>query len=85
MKELIKYLLDNLVLDFQGEITLDKVRTFLREDDSRESRKLLGKLIEDQGVDDMLITLADCLKAESLSTGVDENAVSEQLRIYSDS
>ena len=85
MKELIQYLLDNLVVDFQGEITLDTVRTFLREDDSRESRKLLSRLIEDQGVDDMLITLADCLKAEYLRKGIDETAVSEQLRIYSDS
>ena len=33
MKELIKYLLDNLYIDFQGEITLETVRSFLREDD----------------------------------------------------
>ena len=84
MKELIRYLLDNMQLDFQGEITLDQVRTFLREDDSREARKLLGKLIEDKGVDDMLITLADCLK-DYLESGVTEDVVSEQLRLYSDS
>jgi hypothetical protein len=71
-------------LDFQGEITLDQVRMFLREDDSREARKLLGKLIEDKGVDDMLITLADCLK-DYLESGVTEEVVSEQLRLYSDS
>jgi hypothetical protein len=84
VKELIGYLLVNLQLDFQGELTLDQVRQFLREDDSREARKLLGKLIEDNGVDDMLITLADCLK-EYLSSGVNEDVVAEQLRIYSDS
>lgn len=84
MKELIRYLLDNMQLDFQGEITLDQVRMFLREDDSREARKLLGKLIEDKGVDDMLITLADCLK-DYLESGVTEEVVSEQLRLYSDS
>ncbi len=84
MKELIAYLLKNLQLDFQGEITLDDVRQFLREDDSRESRKLLGKLIEDKGVDDMLITLADCLK-EHVQTGINEHTVTEQLRMYSDS
>ncbi|MBW2529642.1 MAG: hypothetical protein JRI23_36030 [Deltaproteobacteria bacterium] len=84
MKELIRYLLDNIYLDFQGEITLDTVRGFLREDDSREARKLLGKLIEDKGVDDMLLILADCLK-DYLTTGVNEKVVSEQLSLYSDS
>ena len=84
MKELIRYLLNNIYLDFQGEITLDTVRGFLREDDSREARKLLGKLIEDKGVDDMLLILADCLK-DYLTTGVNEKVVSEQLSIYTDS
>ncbi len=84
MQELIRYLLENIYLDFQGEITLDTVRGFLREDDSREARKLLGKLIEDKGVDDMLIILADCLK-EYLSTGITEKSVSEQLSLYADS
>lgn len=84
MRELIHYLLDNIYLDFQGEITLDTVRGFLREDDSREARKLLGKLIEDKGVDDMLIILADCLK-EYITTGVNEKVVAEQLSLYADS
>ena len=84
MKELIRYLLNNIYLDFQGEITLDTVRGLLREDDSREARKLLGKLIEDKGVDDMLLILADCLK-EYLTTGVNEKVVSEQLSLYADS
>jgi hypothetical protein len=84
VKELIKYLLDNLVIDFQGEITLETVRSFLREDDGRESRQLLAKLIEEKGVEDMLITLADCLK-ENIQAGINERSVREQLNIYSDS
>lgn len=84
MKELIKYLLDNVYLDFQGEITLDTVRSFLREDDGREARQLLSKLIEEKGVDDMLITLADCLK-EHIATGINERVVREQLVLYADS
>ena len=62
MKELVRYLLENMYLDFQGEISLDTVRQFLRTDDSREARQLLQKLIEDKGVDELLLTLADCLK-----------------------
>ena len=63
---------------------MDMVRQFLREDDTREARKLLGKLIEDGSVDDMLITLADCLR-EYLSEGINEQTVADQLRMYSDS
>ena len=84
MKELIKYLLDKLFLDFQGEITLDTVRSFLREDDGREARQLLAKLMEENGVEDMLTTLADCLK-EHLASGVNERVVREQLNLYSES
>jgi hypothetical protein len=84
VKELIKYLLDNLYIDFQGEITLETVRGFLREDDGREARQLLSKLIEEKGVDDMLITLADCLK-DHIQTGINERAIREQLSTYSDS
>ncbi len=84
MKELIGYLLENLQLDFQGDITLETVRGFLREDDSREARKLLARLIEDEGVDSMMITLADCLR-EYIREGINEETVHEQLNIYSDS
>ncbi len=61
MSELVRYLMSNMYLDFQGEITVDKVREFLRQDDSREARKVLAKILEEEGVDDMLLTLADCL------------------------
>ena len=49
MKELVKYLFGNLYFDFQGEVTVDQVREFLREDDSREARQLLSKIIEENG------------------------------------
>ena len=84
MKELIRYLLDNMYIDFQGEITLETVRNLLREDDGREARQLLSKLIEEKGVDDMLLTLADCLK-EHIQAGINERVVREQIAIYSDS
>ena len=84
MKELVRYLLENLYVDFQGEISLDMVRQLLRADESREARQLLQKLIEDKGVDDLLLTLADVLK-EHLRTGIDEQVVKEQLTTYSDS
>lgn len=84
MNELVRYLLQNVYLDFQGDITVEKVREFLREDDSREARQLLSKIIEDKGVDDLLITLADCLK-DHIPNGVTPDVVREQLQLYSDS
>jgi hypothetical protein len=84
VKELVRYLIENLYLDFQGEITVETVRGFLREDDSREARQLLAKIIEENGVDDLLITLADCLK-EHIRTGVNEQIIRDQLSTYSDS
>ena len=84
MKELIRYLIDNMYVDFQGDISLDTVRGFLRDDDSREARQLLSKIIEEKGIDDLLITLADCLK-DHIATGVTEPVVREQLQMYAES
>ncbi len=84
MKQLIAYLLENLILDFQGDLTLDMVRDFLREDDSREGRTLVSKLVEDRGVSDMMITLADCLQ-DYLRTGINEEVLREQIRTYAES
>jgi len=81
---LIKYLLDNLMLDFQGDLTMEMIRDFLRNDQSRDSTALLDKLTKDRGTSDMMITLADCLK-EYLRTGINEDVVREQLRMYTES
>lgn len=84
MEELAKYLMKNITIDFEGGITLDEVRRMLRADESRESRALLSKLIEDRGVDDLIVTVADCLK-ENLRSGIDETVIRSQLVTYSDS
>ncbi|HEU4534560.1 MAG TPA: hypothetical protein VFS00_10600, partial [Polyangiaceae bacterium] len=63
---------------------METIRNFLREDDSREARALLNKLIEDKGVEEMLITLADCLR-ENIRTGVTEEDIRDQLGTYAES
>jgi hypothetical protein len=60
------------------------VRDFLRDDDSPEGRKLLAKLVEDRGVDDMIVTLADCLQ-DYLKTGINDDVIRDQIRLYSES
>ena len=83
MQELVRYLLENLYLDFQGDISVERVREFLRDDDSREARALLSKIIEEKGVDDLLLALADCLK-EQLRSGITEKTIREQLTVYTE-
>jgi len=84
VKQLIAYLLDHAMLDFSGDLTLDMIRDFLRDDDSSESRALLAKLVQEKGVDDMVVTLADCLQ-EYLRTGLNENVFHDQLKLYAES
>ena len=84
MQRLIAYLLENLILDFQGDLTLDEVRDYLRDDNSQEARALLSKLVEDRGVSDMMITLADCLQ-DHIKAGINEQVLHDQIRTYADS
>ncbi|MBN2718289.1 MAG: hypothetical protein JXX14_20765 [Deltaproteobacteria bacterium] len=64
MNELAQYLIENIILDFEGDVTTDTVRAFLRKDSSPQARALLQRIIEDQGIDELLLALADCLAAE---------------------
>jgi hypothetical protein len=73
-----------MYLDFQGEISIEQVRQYLRGDNSKEAKALLQKLIEDKGVDDLLLALADVLK-EHLRSGINEQVVRQELTTYSDS
>jgi len=84
VNELIRYLLENMYIDFQGDLTVDSVRGFLKDDNSKEAKALLARIVKEKGVDDMLITLADCLK-DSLEDGIDEGVVKEQLASYAES
>lgn len=84
MNALINYLIDNLMLDFPSDLTPEMVREFLRNDKSHDAVALLDKLHKDRGINDMMITLADCLK-EHLRTGITESVIREQLVQYSDS
>ncbi len=84
MNQLISYLLDNLILDFQGELDLAMVRDFLKSDESKVARSLYSRLVADGGVDDLLVVLADCLK-DNIRDGIDEETIREQVRTYVES
>ena len=84
MNALIKFLLENLILDFQGDLTPEMIREFLRQDPSGDAKALLDKLNKEGSISEMMITLADCLK-EYIHSGINHDVVHSQLRIYSES
>ncbi len=84
MKQLVAFLLEHAVLDFSGDLTIDMIKDFVRDDDSREARALLAKLMQEKGVEEMLVTLADCLQ-DYLRTGLSDDVMREQIRLYAES
>jgi len=84
LKRLIAFLRDNIILDFQGEASLEAIRELLSDDDSREARTLLTKLVEERGVDEMMLVLADTL-VETVRSSLTDDKFREHLRTYSES
>jgi len=84
VKRLIQYLRENIILDFQGDMTIEMLREMLRDDDSREARALRAKVVEDKGVNDMMLVLADCL-LEAVQRSLTDEAIREQLSTYAES
>lgn len=84
MNQLARYLMEHMYIDFDGAISIDEVRQLLREEDTRESRALLSRLIEDKGIDDMMIAIAEILK-DHLRTGISEGVIRDQLVTYGES
>jgi hypothetical protein len=84
VNRLIEYLRQHVMLDFQGDLTVGKVRELLAGDDSRDAKMLLAKLVGDKRVEDMVIVLADCL-LEPVQRALTDDVMREQLRMYADS
>ena len=84
VNRLIEYLRQNLMIDFQGDLSVAKVRELLAGDDSRDAKQLVAKLVADRKVEDMLVVLADCL-TEAVQKAIADDVVREQLRMYAES
>ena len=84
VNRLIEYLRQNVLIDFQGDLSVAKVRELLAGDDSRDAKALLTKLVADRKVEDMLVVLADCL-TEPVQKALTDDVMREQLRMYSES
>ena len=84
VNRLIEYLRQNLLIDFQGDLTVAKVRELLAGDESRDAKNLLAKLVADRKVEDFMVVLADCL-AEPLAQALTDDLMREQIRSYAES
>jgi len=72
------------MIDFQGDLSVAKVRELLAGDDSRDAKAILSKLVADRNVEDMMLVLADCL-LEPVQKSLGDDLMREQLRMYSES
>lgn len=84
MNRLIEYLRQHLMIDFQGDLSVGKVRELLAGDETRDAKQLLAKLVADRSVEDMILVLADCL-LEPVQSALTDEVMREQLRMYSES
>lgn len=84
MNKLIAYLRDNLILDFSGDLSLEMVRDFLKDDNDHYAKQILAKLVADRGVDDMIMVLADCL-LDTVQNSLTDDVMRENLRMYAES
>jgi hypothetical protein len=81
MNRLVAYLRDHVFVDFQGELSMEKVRELLAGDESRDAKVLLARLTRDGGANDMMVALADCL-LEVVQNALSDEVMKEQLRAY---
>ncbi len=84
VNRLIEYLRQNMMIDFQGDLSVAKVRELLAGDDSRDAKNLLAKLVADRKVEDFILVLADCL-AEPVQQALTDDVMREQIRMYAES
>jgi hypothetical protein len=84
VNRLFAYLRENVFVDFQGELTVEKLRELLAGDESRDAKTLLAKVTKDRGTNEMMLVIADCL-LEYVQTSLTDDVLKEQVRTYAES
>jgi hypothetical protein len=84
VQRLIDYLRQHVMIDFQGDLTVARVRELLAGDDSRDVKALMAKLVAENSVEDLMLVLADCL-LEHVQRSLTDDVVREQIRMYTES
>ena len=65
MNRLIEYLRQHLMIDFQGDLTVAKVRELLAGDETRDAKQLLAKLVAEKSVEDFFTPAAEDARVET--------------------
>jgi len=81
VNQLIQYMLEHMILDFEGELNQETVQRLLKNDNSPLSRDLRTKLGKDEDVNEFLVVVADCLR-EYIRSGVTPERVKEQIQYF---
>ncbi|HVV83768.1 MAG TPA: hypothetical protein VHE35_11920 [Kofleriaceae bacterium] len=81
MNRLVAFLREQVFVDFQGELTAEKLRELLAGDESRDAKALLNRVTRDGGTNEMMVALADCL-LEVVQAALTDEVMREQLRAY---
>jgi hypothetical protein len=84
VNRLLEFLRENVFIDFQGDLSVEKLRELLAGDESREAKALLARVTRDRGTNDMLLLLADCL-LETIQRALTDEVMREQVRAYVES
>jgi hypothetical protein len=84
VNRLIDYLRQHLMIDFQGDLTVSKVRELLAGDDTRDAKTLMAKLVAENSAEDLILVLADCL-LDHVQRSLTDDVVREQIRMYAES
>ena len=81
MNQLILFLLDHLMLDFDNEVNQDTIMSLLETDKSPLARDLKARLTQERDVGDFLVPLADCLRPQ-LAGGITSDKIREQVQAW---
>jgi len=81
LNQLIQFLLDHAMLDFDTEVTEDAILRILDSDKSPLARDLKARVTQDRDIGEFLVPLADCLRPY-LQHGVTPERVREQVQAW---
>lgn len=81
MNQLIQFLLEHLMLDFDNEVTMEAVLRCLETDKSPLARDLKARITQDRDIGEFLVPMADCLRPH-ISQGIGSDRVREQIQAW---
>ena len=81
MNQLIQFLLEHLMLDFDNEVTMDTVLRCLETDKSPLARDLKARITQDRDVGEFLVPMADCLRL-FIPEGIGSDRIREQIQAW---